>query len=301
MPSRFQYVSPGVKLLMVFLMMLAAMVIFSLSAGIMVWAKYGSFEIDSQMLMNDTGLLKLLQLVQTLLVFMAPAVIAAYLFIPGNISGLTGRSTLRLNIILASGLTMLLSQYFIGWAGSFNSGLSLPDTWESINNWILKTESEAAELTVKLVSSDSNTGFLFNVVLISVLPAIGEEWIFRGHIQRYFGEWLKNVHLSVFITSVIFAAMHMQFMTFLPRFFLGMILGYLFYYGGNLWYSVAAHFTNNFLALITMSSKNIEEIEEAVKVQPDIPFSAGVVLSFIGTIAMIYIIGISSKYYGKSV
>ena len=44
----------------------------------------------------------------------------------------------------------------------------------------------------------------------------------------------------------------MQFFGFLPRFFLGIILGYLFYYSGNLWMSIIAHFINNALAVLLM-------------------------------------------------
>ena len=75
---------------------------------------------------------------------------------------------------------------------------------------------------------------------------------FRGVIQKKLKNILRNPHIAIIITSFIFSAIHMQFFGFLPRFFLGMILGYLFYYSGNLWMSVIAHFINNALAVLLM-------------------------------------------------
>jgi hypothetical protein len=37
----------------------------------------------------------------------------------------------------------------------------------------------------------------------------------------------------------------MQFQGFLPRFILGLFLGYLFYWSGSIWLPIIAHFINN--------------------------------------------------------
>jgi hypothetical protein len=86
--------------------------------------------------------------------------------------------------------------------------------------------------------------------MIAILPAFAEEILFRGVLANLFKDWTKNVHVAVFLSSFIFAAIHMQFYGFLPRFLLGMALGYLFFWSGSLWLPVAAHFTNNFLSVI---------------------------------------------------
>jgi membrane protease YdiL (CAAX protease family) len=69
-------------------------------------------------------------------------------------------------------------------------------------------------------------------------------------LASLFKDWTKNVHLAVFLSAFIFAAIHMQFYGFLPRFLLGMALGYLFFWSSSLWLPIAAHFTNNFLSVI---------------------------------------------------
>ncbi|MFA5196683.1 MAG: CPBP family intramembrane glutamic endopeptidase, partial [Bacteroidales bacterium] len=93
-------------------------------------------------------------------------------------------------------------------------------------------------------------GFFINILMIAVLPAIGEEFFFRGVLQRLLGEWFKNVHVAVIVTAVIFSAFHLQFYGFLPRFLLGMFLGYIFYWSGSLWVPIIVHFINNGLAVV---------------------------------------------------
>jgi membrane protease YdiL (CAAX protease family) len=113
-------------------------------------------------------------------------------------------------------------------------------------------EEDAKLLTEALLKMDNIRDLLFNLFLIAIIPAIGEEMFFRGVIQKKLKNILRNPHIAILITSFIFSAIHMQFFGFLPRFFLGIILGYLFYYSGSLWMPIIAHFINNALAVLLM-------------------------------------------------
>ena len=287
MAGRYLDFSPGFKLLLLFLIMLAGVVVVSLITGLLGWYFFGNLQFDLSLLLEHTKLLKLIQSVQTVVIFIIPSIIAARLFWPESFYGLVSGNGVSLKLLLAAVVTMALSQYFIGWTGAVNSQLVLPDGWVAVSEWIEKTEQEALNITNALTGYNSLTGFYINVILIALLPAIGEEWLFRGHVQRYFSDWFRNPHVAIFVTAIIFSAMHLQFMTFLPRFFLGMILGYLFYIGGNLWYSVAGHFTNNFFALWAMKGRDISSLDNSI---PDIHFSAGVVVSALSVVAMLFII-----------
>jgi hypothetical protein len=86
--------------------------------------------------------------------------------------------------------------------------------------------------------------------MIGILAAVGEELIFRGLLQRLLNGMVKNVHLAVIITAILFSAFHFQFFSFLPRLLLGLILGYLMYYGRSIWYPILAHFANNIMGVI---------------------------------------------------
>ena len=61
---------------------------------------------------------------------------------------------------------------------------------------------------------------------------------------------MRNEHLGVLLTAIIFSAIHLEFFGFLPRFVLGMMLGYLFLFTKNLWVPIFAHFVNNVSSII---------------------------------------------------
>jgi len=91
---------------------------------------------------------------------------------------------------------------------------------------------------------------LFNLFMIAMLPALGEEFLFRGVLLRLFREWTHSTHLAVFISALLFSALHLQFYGFLPRLILGLMLGYVFVWSGSVWVPVIVHFFNNGLAVV---------------------------------------------------
>jgi hypothetical protein len=145
---------------------------------------------------------------------------------------------------------MFASLPFINWMVSMNETMKLPGFLHGIEEWMKITEQEAAKLTEAFMDMPALGGFMFNMVMIGLLPSIGEEFLFRGVLQRLLREWLGSIHLAVFISAFLFSAMHMQFYGFFPRMMLGIMFGYLFYWSGSLWVPVFAHFINNGSAVI---------------------------------------------------
>ena len=98
---------------------------------------------------------------------------------------------------------------------------------------------------------------------VAVIPAIGEELLFRGTLQHKL-QRIINPHLAIIVISFFFAFIHLQFLSFLPRFLLGMMLGYLFYQSRNLYMPILAHFLHNSFAVLTvyMYPNMIEESPE---------------------------------------
>ena len=103
---------------------------------------------------------------------------------------------------------------------------------------------------VAFTATKSISGLLVNLLMIGVIAAVGEELIFRGLMQSLMTQMLKNPHMAILITALLFSAFHFQFFSFLPRFVLGLILGYLMYYGQSIWYPILAHFVNNAMGVI---------------------------------------------------
>ena len=194
--------------------------------------------------------LKFLQVVNQLALFIVPVMVFA-LF-----AGKSMPDYLKLNrkinvlpLLIAMSL-IIAGLPFINWLTALNSSMSLPEQLSGVENWMRASETEAGTLTNAFLSSATVGGLLINLLMIAILPAVGEEFFFRGILQRLFSEWFKNVHVAIIVTAFIFSAIHMQFYGFIPRFLLGMFLGYLFYWSGTLWLPIIIHFLNNGMAVV---------------------------------------------------
>ena len=152
--------------------------------------------------------------------------------------------------IIFSVLLMVFAQPLIGWATEINSYFSLPEGLSFIENWMKNAEAQGEMITEAFLSTTSINGLLVNIFMVAILPAFAEEILFRGALAGLFKDWTKNVHIAVLLSAFIFAAIHLQFYGFLPRFLLGIALGYLYFWSGSLWLPIAAHFTNNFLSVM---------------------------------------------------
>lgn len=134
--------------------------------------------------------------------------------------------------------------------GVLNNQMVLPSFLSGVELWMRESETAAATITAEILQGMHLKNILANVFIVAIIPAIGEELIFRGCFQKVLGQWWKNPHLAILVTAFLFSAIHFQFYGFLPRFVLGVVLGYLFYWSKNIWVSVIAHFLNNFMALM---------------------------------------------------
>ena len=181
---------------------------------------------------------------------MLPAIVYLWLCTPDTGSFMVFKKPESVLPILLSAILIVLAQPLIGLANEFNSYLTLPKGLAFIENWMKKAEEQGAMVTEAFLSTTSVPGLLINIFMIAILPAFAEEILFRGVLANLFRSWTRNVHLAVFLSSFIFAAIHLQFYGFLPRFMLGIVLGYLFFWSGSLWLPIAAHFANNFLSVI---------------------------------------------------
>jgi membrane protease YdiL (CAAX protease family) len=197
-------------------------------------------------------ILKYFQVVQSIGVFIIPPFILGWLF-HGQVA-----EYLSLNkpVNFASVLLVLLLSFaaspFINFIGEMNANMQLPEWLSGVENWMKNAEESAAELTEAFLKVDNLGGLFFNIFMVAVLPAIGEELLFRGVIQRIFTNWTKNIHWGVWISAILFSAMHMQFYGFVPRMFLGVLFGYLLVWSGSMWLPIIAHFMNNAIAVVGM-------------------------------------------------
>lgn len=147
-------------------------------------------------------------------------------------------------------LIMIAALPLVNFLMEINLKLSLPAWMSGLEGWMRSAEENAEVITRMFLEVSSYEALLFNIFMIAVIPAIGEEFIFRGIVLRLFRQWTGSAHAAVWISALLFSAMHMQFFGFLPRLFLGLVLGYMFVWSRNIWVPVVAHFFNNAAAVI---------------------------------------------------
>jgi len=188
--------------------------------------------------------LRTMQLLQGIGMLIVPSVIYLWLSSScGNVKVLFA-GPVRQSVMICIVFFMVafpLVNYLAEWNATWN----LPTF---LGNWLEGKESQAEEIT-KLFLDMPNVGLLIlNLIMIALLPAIGEELIFRGIMQRGLQK-MMNPHVAIWLAAILFSAVHMQFLGFVPRMLMGVAMGYLFFWSGNLWYPIIAHFTNNALAV----------------------------------------------------
>lgn len=157
-----------------------------------------------------------------------------------------GRPLKPIHFLMVLGIVLLsfgLMSVLIEW----NNNIDLPDG--AFETWAKNIESQLVEVT-KYITSFTNVGqYLFGVFVIAILAGIGEEIVFRGLVQPAFFKATGNIHAAIWISAIFFSAFHLQFYGFFPRVILGAMFGYLYFWSGNLWVPIFAHFVNNFFAV----------------------------------------------------
>ena len=133
----------------------------------------------------------------------------------------------------------------------FQEKIPLP---ENIQSMLEKFKTMFEELYKQLVSTNSVPELLWVVLIIALIPAVAEEFMFRGLIQRSFEKGTTPVR-GVIITGIIFGAYHMNPFSFIPLVIIGIYLGFLAMRSGSIWVSVITHFFNNFLACFALYFK----------------------------------------------
>lgn len=199
---------------------------------------------------SGIALTRLALTAQDLLLFICPALYAAYLFDQNPVkylqAGRPPRAGAILGIILCLFFAIPVMNLIIEW----NESMVLPSSLAGLEAW-LKAQEESAQLLTEEMLQMSNLGDLAIMILIvGVLTGIGEEFVFRGIVQRLFLDKFHNTHVAVWISAILFSAVHFQFYGFVPRMLLGAFFGYLLVWSGNIWLPVIAHALNNSLSVI---------------------------------------------------
>ena len=201
--------------------------------------------------------LKWVQFFQSTAMFLLPPLCVAYLWSQEPMKWLKVSEFQSFKFSGIAILLMLVALPAINLLSYWNQQMSLPAFLEPLEQWMKTSEESAKVLTEQFMHTTTFGGLIINLLLMAVLPAIGEELTFRGVLQRLFQgskvsefQGSRVPHLAIWCSAILFSAIHLQFYGFIPRMLMGALFGYMLVWTGSLWIPILMHFTNNAMAVL---------------------------------------------------
>ncbi len=218
-----------------------------------------------------------------LFIFVLPAMVFAYLADPNPFYYAGLRPPQKKSFLFIALLTILLSYMTVAFLSMINEAIvhQLPPR---VQKWIMSGEDNANGPLENVLSMKSPADLMKLIILVGVLPAVGEELFFRGILQRLLIQIFKKPWPGIIFTGFLFSAFHMQFMGFLPRMALGIILGALYWYSGSLLAAILGHFVFNSINVLFIYFK-VADLDS--KTNYSIGFAALGIFSVVGVIFLL--------------
>jgi uncharacterized protein len=269
MREDFRGAHPVFQLVILILLGFGAMFVLAVIAFIPFYLNGYGLEVlsNAKHLTTDDSLevimIKVMQIAQAIGLFIAPYAAYRYLvhdntYHPFQLKHVGGISAIVFAAAMFSAFPMI--NFLAGW----NASITFPI--DSVNDWIHHTEKDAENLIRLFLETDSIGGLLFNLLIIALIPAIGEEMLFRGTFQPLMLKTFKGkYHFAIWVTAFWFSFLHLQFLGFFPRLLLGAVLGYAAHWSGSLLLPMIGHFMNNALAVLVAYFIGLDALDGSVE------------------------------------
>ena len=196
------------------------------------------------LLVPDSNLFAMLTL-QDILAFILPAIVTMAVLYRRPLHAMCLDKAPSLSAIAIVIVFYIISLPAMNWLVELNKAMSLPSWMAGIEQAMRASEDSAAEITREILDINSVWQFIVCVFVVGVMAGLSEEMLFRGAMLRTMQDSRLGKHAVVWITAILFSALHLQFYGFVPRMLLGVWLGYLLVWTGSLWVPIIAHTLNN--------------------------------------------------------
>ncbi len=99
----------------------------------------------------------------------------------------------------------------------------------------------------ELSAISEQSGFMYVFLALGLVPAICEEFVFRGILLYEYSPYGK--FCAITLSSLAFAMLHFNISGFLSYFFCGVVLGLSFYVTQNLFITILLHLVSNLFSI----------------------------------------------------
>jgi uncharacterized protein len=236
----------------------------------------------------DVWKVRLLAGINQFFVFMVPALCTIYIlrrsapYIKAQVSLRRFPDMVSVGWAIA---LLIASMPLVFYSSQINKLLSIPEE--------LAAAAEQAETAIKaLMRMPDIWALLANLGLIAVLPALGEELLFRGLVQNQLMRRMAPLG-AIVLSGAIFSLLHFQMDGFLPRWILGIVLGWAYWRTGNFWIPVLLHFLNNGVQVVAqfLYGQQVTSID-LTENDVEVPWVAAV----FSVVAMYFVVGAMQRH-----
>ena len=195
-------------------------------------------------MLTSYGLLTMLT-IQDVLAFIAPAVVAMAIIYRRPLQAMCLDRAPSWRAIGVVVIFYVISMPAMNWLVAMNEAMTLPSWMSGLESAMRALEDSAAEATENLLNINSVGELVSCLLVVGLMAGLSEEMLFRGAMQRIMQDSRLGNDAVVWLTAILFSALHLQFFGFVPRMLLGVWLGYLLVWTRSLWVPIIAHTLNN--------------------------------------------------------
>ena len=223
-----------------------------------------------------------LQIISTFFLFFVPVYFFALICYrkPARFIGFSKNMNARQVILLLA--ILLLTFPLSGALAELNKIIPIPTSWAT--KFKVMEDSRSAQ-EAALININSFPKYIISLIVIGLLPGLFEEVAFRSGVQNLLTKWFKGPVIAIILTSILFSLVHTSYYGFLVRFALGVILGLVFYYSGNIWLSVLFHFLYNGIQVTALYFFTLAGTKDQKDIEENFPLWAG----FVALLLIIYL------------
>lgn len=169
---------------------------------------------------------------------------------------------------------------------------TMKDLLDKLNEYVEKTYNS-------LLKANNIFESLLIIIVVALIPALSEEFMFRGYIQRSFEIKLKPFYAAL-ITALFFGANHFNPYGLLPLIILGLYFGYAAYMSDSIFIPIILHFLNNFTAVMLYFIFGDDELISSTVKKPFEPGSSLMMILFMSVI-FVFVVAAIKKYYSQTI
>lgn len=192
---------------------------------------------------------------------------------------------------------VLPSQWVLGLLGVI-AILFFSNGWQPLQEWLLpeqwidayrRTEMQIDDTFKSLLIARGGGWSIAIAFLVgAVIPAISEEVLFRGLVQRSLEESISPRN-AILITGIVFGFLHFNPIVIVPLVLIGVYLGFLAWYTRSLALPIVAHFFNNAISVVLLNIQPYSSVaaEDALSLWQAGGYALGGLLLLVGIVQLL--------------